>query len=130
MGQNFDFVLTLSGESLDSVFVLSKLLPEFVVLPTHAFEFVLEFADLACGKSEVLLGGPYLLTKTAVLPEQFLDSLFVAFRFLSRSAESIFVVIEFSTEPLCLGSRQSKVFLVLLHLSAERPNFSVLFLND
>ena len=83
MGQNLDFVLALSSKSLDSIFVLSKLLPEFVVLSADNFEFVLELSDLACRKSEVLLCGPYLVAKTRVFTQKFLDSLFVAFRFLS-----------------------------------------------
>ena len=130
LSEDRDFVLSLGPHSFSRVLGFDDAALQFFVFATDEFELVLEFSYLTCRKSEVLLGIPYLVAKTAVLAEQFLNSLFIAFRFLSRSAELIFVVIEFSTEPLRLDCRQSKVFLVLLHLSSERPDFSVLFLDD
>ena len=130
VGHRLSVVVGFSFESLPSSLSFSKLLSGLIEIAADSFELALKLVESARRESEVLLSASHLIAKSSVLSHQFLDLLLVGVDFLSRLTVFASVVVEFSTESLCLLSWQSDVLLGFLNLTSECSDFDVLLFDD
>jgi hypothetical protein len=82
-------------------------------------EFVVKFADLSCGESQVFLCGLHLAAQGRVFADKFLYFGFNDFVLLIVGGDPLFVVVEFVDDLLVLAGGQSQIFLRLPHVSVE-----------
>ena len=125
LSQNVDLVLRLSRNFFQVAFEFSDSSLHFLVLSLHVFELSSQAADLSGRKSEVFLSVSDFIAERVVLGQKLLNSLFVGFGFLRKSAVFVSEVSEFAVESVSLLSWQSHCLLSLLHLSAKSSDFSI-----
>ncbi len=96
--QHRDFALGLRPQFFVGVVGLLQSAFQCIALVAHGFEFALQFAEGACGKTEVLLSAAHLFVETVVFAHEFLDALFVGFGLLRGGAEAVAEVIDFGAD--------------------------------